>query len=126
LRETLRAAADAPSEERRGLVWERAGRVTGVLVYGVFAGTVGAGRLHLVLVAPAARRAGVGTALLERAMGRLRAEGARFLLAEVPDDAATCGGYRSFLMARDFFEEARVPDLVRDGVAMTFLRGALR
>jgi hypothetical protein len=44
----------------------------------------------------------------------------------VPDDAAQLGGYRSFLVARDFFEEARVPDLVREGVALTFLRRPLR
>lgn len=125
-REVLAAAAEHPSEEQRGLAAERAGALAGVLVYGVYAGAAGAGRLHLVLVSPNARRAGVGTALLERAVGRLRTEGARFLLAEVPDEAALLGGGRSFLFARDFYEEARVPDLVREGVALTFLRRPLR
>jgi GNAT superfamily N-acetyltransferase len=125
-REVLTAAAQHPSEEQRGLAAERGGALLGVLVYGVYAGAAGAGRLHLVLVAPNARRAAVGTALLERAAGRLRTEGARFLLAEVPDDAPLLGAYRSFLFARDFFEEARVPDLVREGVALTFLRRPLR
>lgn len=125
-REVLAAAAAHPSDERRGLAAERRSGLAGVLVYGVYAGAAGAGRLHLMLVAPNARRAGVGSALLERAVGRLRTEGARFLVAEVPDETALLDGCRSFLFARDFFEEARVADLVREGVALTFLRRPLR
>jgi len=47
--------------------------------------------------------------------------GARFLLAEMPDDPAL-GTVFALLREHGFREEARVPDFYREGVALTFLR----
>jgi hypothetical protein len=50
-----------------------------------------------------------------------RAAGARYLLAEMPDDPAL-GTVLALLRDHGFREEARVPDFYREGVALTFLR----
>jgi hypothetical protein len=51
----------------------------------------------------------------------MRQAGAKFLLAEMPDDPAI-GTVLSLLKHHGFREEARVPDFFRDGVALSFLR----
>ena len=57
-----------------------------------------------------------------RAMAATSKEaGARFLLAEMPDDPAR-GTVFALLREHGFREEARVPDFYREGVALTFLR----
>jgi hypothetical protein len=53
-----------------------------------------------------------------------RDSGARFLLAEVPDDPAM-GAILTLLESHGFVEEARVPDFYRDGVALRFLERRL-
>ena len=50
-----------------------------------------------------------------------RAFGARYVLAEMPDDPAL-GTVLALLREHGFREEARVPDFYREGVALTFLR----
>ena len=87
-----------------------------------FSGATGAGRLHLVAVDTQSRSLGVGAALVARAVEDLIARGARFVIAEIPDDETALDGYRSLLAACSFSEEARVPDLYRDGVALSFMR----
>ena len=57
-------------------------------------------------------------------MSTLRAEGARYISADVPDDPAI-GSIVSLLRDSGFEEEARVPDFYREGVALTFLRLSL-
>lgn len=122
LAEWLRSAVAAPGDEARATgAWED-GALAGVMVHGAFAGASGAGRLHVVAVAPARRSRGIGRALVSHAAADLRARGARVLVAEVPDDAPVLGDYWAFLARCWFREEARVEDLVRDGVAMAFLR----
>ena len=123
--EVLRLALDAPGAEAEGIVAMRGDAVIGVAVYGELAGAVGAGRLHLVAVAPGARGQGVGSALVAHAARALRERGARFLLAEVPDDPHVLGDYWALLVACGFFEESRVADFYRDGIALAFLRRAL-
>ncbi|HEU4641427.1 MAG TPA: GNAT family N-acetyltransferase [Gemmatimonadaceae bacterium] len=120
--EWLRSALAAPGEEARGTGAWAGEELAGVMVHGAFAGAVGAGRLHLVAVAPGWRAQGVGLALVTHAVTELRAHGARFLLAEVPDDAEALGDYWAFLARCWFHEEARVDGLVREGIALAFLR----
>jgi hypothetical protein len=50
-----------------------------------------------------------------------RDAGARYLLAEMPDDPAL-GTVLALLRDHGFEEEARVPDFFREGVALSFLR----
>lgn len=91
-----------------------------VTVYGAVAGTIGTARLYIVApVASAARSA--ATAALQSALTQLKSEGARLLIAELPDDNA-CEPMRKLLLESGFREESRVDDLIRDGVALTFLR----
>ncbi|HEY9514937.1 MAG TPA: GNAT family N-acetyltransferase [Gemmatimonadaceae bacterium] len=122
LLEVIRAAATAPGIEASGLVAKHGGCMAGVAVYGEYAGATGAGRLHLVAVDTQSRSLGVGAALVARAVEDLIARGARFVIAEIPDDETALDGYRSLLAACSFSEEARVPDLYRDGVALSFMR----
>jgi hypothetical protein len=64
----------------------------------------------------------MGARLVAHALGELRTLGARRAFAEVPDDPAALGDVLGLMRAAGFAEEARVPDLVRDGVAMLILR----
>ena len=50
-----------------------------------------------------------------------RADGARFVVAELPDDPAI-GAVLALLRGHGFREEAHVPDYFRDGVALSVLR----
>jgi ribosomal protein S18 acetylase RimI-like enzyme len=99
--------------------------IAGVIVFGIFGGTSGAGRLHFVVVESGARRAGVARALVEAALDALRTDGARFVLAELPDDPHALPDARTFLLALGFVQESRVEDFYRDGVALSFLRREL-
>jgi ribosomal protein S18 acetylase RimI-like enzyme len=123
LRETLDVALRGTSAEERVLVARDrpGGGVTGAVLFGETAGVPGAGRLRAVVVTPLARRRGVGRALVEDAVARLAASGARFVMAEVPDEPDT-RYFAVLLEGCGFREEARAADLVRDGVAMRYLR----
>lgn len=123
--ESLELAARSPDAELRALASVRGNSVHGVIAFGTFAGAVGAGRLHLVVVDEASRRDGVGRSLIEAAVARLRGEGARFLLAELPDDARALPHAREFLERLDFREESRVENFYRDGVSLALLRREL-
>jgi ribosomal protein S18 acetylase RimI-like enzyme len=63
----------------------------------------------------------VGGRLMRAVSDASRAAGARYLLAEMPDDPAL-GTVLALLRDHGFREEARVPDFYREGVALTFLR----
>lgn len=119
--EILEAAAADPSGEYRAVAAadDDSGDVVGVVLFGAVAGTVGGGALYGVAVAPAYRRRGVGRAIVERACEGLAALGARLAVAELPDDPALAD-VRALLDAAGFGERSRVPDLVRDGVALAF------
>jgi GNAT superfamily N-acetyltransferase len=110
--------------EHRGIVIARDGTVAGLALFGVIAGTMGGARLHTAVLAPAVDVDDVGTRLIDAVMAAARAEGARYLLAEMPDDPAL-GTVLTLLRETGFTEESRVPDFYRDGVALTFLRLAL-
>jgi ribosomal protein S18 acetylase RimI-like enzyme len=120
--DALRTAVDAPGADGRALAFIRGERMEGVIVFGFFAGANGAGRLQLAVVDEGSRRARVGRALAEEAFALLRAEGARFVLAELPEDERALPGARAFLEALEFCLESRVEDFLRDGVALAFMR----
>jgi ribosomal protein S18 acetylase RimI-like enzyme len=127
--DSLRAASTAPSADGRALAsidGERMdGPVAGVLVFGFFGGASGAGRLLFTVVDSAARRGGVGHALVEAAIGLLRDDGARFVLAELPDDPGALPGARPFLESLGFRQESRIEHFYRDGIALSFMRREL-
>ena len=62
--------------------------------------------------------------LLSAILDEARSEGARLVVAEMPDDPAI-GQVRALLASVGFEEEARVPDFYRAGVALTLLRREL-
>jgi ribosomal protein S18 acetylase RimI-like enzyme len=123
--ESLEAAVRSPNEESRALASVRGGAIDGVVVYGMFAGADCAGRLQLVVVDEGSRRESVGRALVESAIARLRGEGARFVLAELPDDSHALPHARDFLTRLDFGEESRVENFFRDGISLAFVRREL-
>ncbi|MFL5578270.1 MAG: GNAT family N-acetyltransferase [Gemmatimonadaceae bacterium] len=114
------AALGAPGAEHRALVADEGDAVTGVVLYGLVAGTVGAGAIFGLAVARDARRRGVGRALVDAAADALATLGGRFAVAELADDASL-GGVAALLASAGFAEEARASDLVRDGVGLRFL-----
>jgi hypothetical protein len=119
--EVLELAERGNDPENRGIVIARDGTVAGLVLFGSIAGTLGGARLHTVVLAPGVGADDVGERLMN-AMARMsRDAGARFLLAEMPDDPAL-GTLFSLLRESGFREEARVPDFYREGVALTFLR----
>src|SRR5687767_2953673 len=121
----VRAAVDAvlsaPAGESRGLVAIRRERVVGVIVFGGTAGSLGAGRIQLIAVARDSRRSGIASALIDRALEVLTAEGMRAVFIELPDDPALSGVTR-LLVRCGFRVDARVADFFRDGVDLAILR----
>ncbi len=123
--DVLESAVRAPGPDARVLAVERGGVIEGVLVFGTFAGTMGAGRLHFVAVSERARRLGIGRALVDSAVIHLKERAARFLLVELPDDPRALPCARAFLAALGFHEESRVEDLFRDAIGLSLMRRAI-
>ena len=117
----LAAALAGESAEGRALVAESAGEMKGLVVFGMVAGAIGTGRVHLVAVPAAERLRGVGGALLVAAMERFRDDDVRVVFVEMPDDPSHAPT-RSLLLREGFVEEARVADFFRDGVSLVLLR----
>ena len=122
--EVLELAERGHDPEHRALVIARDGTVAGLALFGTIAGSNGGARLHIALLAPGIEAGDVGERLIEAVANAARGSGARFLLAELPDDPAV-GAISSLLRQHGFREEARVPDFYRDGVDLSFLRLAL-
>jgi len=123
--DALRSAVRDPDAEGRALASMAGDDVEGVVVFGLFGATSGAGRLHFVAVEHRARRSGVARALVSAAIAALGESRARFVLAELPDDPRALEGSRAFLEALGFHEESRVDDFYRDGIALAFMRREL-
>ena len=87
-------------------------------------GADAAARLFTAAVAPGVERSDVGGRLVDAVAEAARRDGARFLVAELPDDPAI-GAVLALLREHGFREEARVVDYFRDGVALSVLRLAL-
>ena len=124
--ELIDAAATAGDDEGeyRVRVALQGDEVQGAVVYGLVAGALGTGAIYGVAVAAGHRRRGVGRALIEGACDALAGSGARVAIAELPDDAVL-SDVHALLARSGFGEEARAPDLVRDGVAIVFRRREL-
>lgn len=119
--EVLDLAERGQDPEHRALVIARDGTVAGLVLFGTIAGSVGGARLHTAALAPGVEADDVGERLMRAAVTALRAEGARYISADVPDDPAI-GAIVSLLRETGFEEEARVPDFYREGVALAFLK----
>jgi len=119
--EVLEFAERGNDPEHRAMVIARDGTVAGLALFGKIAGTSGGARLHTAVLAPGVRADDVGGRLMRAVSDAARSSGARFLLAEMPDDPAL-GAVLALLREHGFREEARVPDFYREGVALTFLR----
>ena len=119
--ELLRDAIRKQGHEAMACVAERDGELVGFGVYGVVAGTLGSAMIHAILVAPRSRRAGIGARLLEYACADLASRRMRVVFAEMPADPYLVR-YRALLIAFGFFEETRVEDYYRDGIAQIISR----
>ena len=119
--EVLTFAERGNDPEHRAMVIARDGTVAGLALFGTIAGTKGGARLHTAVLAPGVQADDVGGRLMRAVSAAARAGGARYLLAEMPDDPAI-GTVLALLREHGFREEARVPDFYREGVALTFLR----
>jgi len=122
--EVLELAERGHDPEHRALVIARDGTVAGLALFGMIAGARGGARLHTAVLAPGVEADDVGERLMDAVVHAAREAGARFLLAELPDDPAI-GTVLALLRQHGFREEARVPDFYREGVALSFLRLAL-
>jgi L-amino acid N-acyltransferase YncA len=122
--EVLELAERGSDPEHRALVIARDGTVAGLALFGTIAGTAQGARLHTAVLAPGVSVDDVGGRLMRAVCGAARTAGARFLLAEMPDDPAI-GAVLALWREHGFREEARVPDFFREGVALAFLRVAL-
>jgi hypothetical protein len=120
--ELLRLAAQGNDAECRGLVAAVGSRVVGVALYGIIAGTVGGGKIHLIASDGSAPRGeeAVRARLLDEVVARLTRTRARYARAELPEDPCFLA-MRGALASAGFAEEGRVNDLSRDGVALVFL-----
>jgi GNAT superfamily N-acetyltransferase len=123
--DALRSVVEAPGVEGRALASMMDHDMEGVIVFGSFGGTSGAGRLHFVVVENRTRRTGVARVLASEALESLAEAGARFVLAELPDDPHELTGSHEFLEALEFAEESRMDDFFRDGIALVFMRREL-
>jgi ribosomal protein S18 acetylase RimI-like enzyme len=119
--EVLSLAERGNDPEHRALVIARDGTVAGLILFGAIAGTIGGARLHTAALAPGVDADDVGDRLMRAVAKQSHESGARYMLAEMPDDPAL-GTVFTLLREHGFREEARVPDFFREGVALTFLR----
>ena len=123
-RDAIESALAGLGDEHRAVVADEEGEVVGVAVYGAVAGAVGTAKVHAILVTAAARMRGVAAALCDHAAAELSAEGARLMIAELPDTPALRPG-AALLERCGWHEEARVPDFYADGVALRLFRRQL-
>lgn len=117
----LRLAFAGRSEESRVLIGERHGDAVGCVLFGDVAGASGSGRIHFVTVSPHARASGIGSGLCRAALRSLGGEGARSVVAELPDEPSFVAG-RALLARCGFAEVARIDDYYRDGVDLVVLQ----
>lgn len=88
----------------------------GLVLFGTVAGARGVVKVHVLL----GQDVRGGEALADAVQTVSRDAGERMLVAEMADDAPFCVAVQA-LTACGFAEEGRVPDFVRDGVAMRLL-----
>ncbi len=91
-------------------------RVVGIAVFGTVAGARSVVKLHGVITGDAA----AARALVEAVRHASEHSGERMIVCEQPDDAPFATAIAA-LEADGFVEEGRVPDFVREGVALRLL-----
>ena len=124
-RASLDALIGKTDPDCRAHVALRGDTVAGVVIHGAIAGTLGAGRLQLIVTAPRFRRTGVARALVGASLEALRSLRARAAFVEMPDDPVLAPS-TALHQPCGFHYEARVPDFYRDGVDLIVLRRDLR
>jgi hypothetical protein len=77
--------------------------------------------MGVLLFSSSCARRTVADPLIAATVSAARADGARFLVAELPADSVI-GFSLTALRANGFRQEGKVPDYYRDGVALLFLR----
>lgn len=117
----LVAAAERGDVEVRALLIARDGTVAALALFGPVAGANGAWQLHMLLTAAGIAAKDVGSSLVDAALAEVRANGGRFLLAELPADPVI-GSSLTLLRSKNFRQVGRIPDFYREGVALLFLR----
>jgi hypothetical protein len=90
--------------------------LAGVALFGTVAGAHAVVKLHGVL----AREAASARSLVEAVVRASQQSGERMIVCELPDDAPFAIAAAA-LLATGFTEQGRVPDFVRDGVALRLL-----
>jgi ribosomal protein S18 acetylase RimI-like enzyme len=120
----LRMAIEADNEESRAFVATEDDELAGIVLYGVVAGTQGAGKVHLIVVTARARLRGVAHRLADAAASDLAMRGCRFALVEMPGDPSLAPGLE-LLIRCGFVEESRVPAYYQDSVDLLLLRREL-
>ena len=116
----LRLASEGDTNESRAIVADREGEVVGFVLFGEVAGAIGTGRVHFVSVTASARLHAIGVGLCEAAAADLASKGARYVVAEVPDEPLLSPG-RALLGRCGFVETARVADYFRDRTDLVVL-----
>ncbi len=119
--ELLKAAVEKPKGEFQACVAVRDAELVGFGVYGILAGALGTGMIYGILVAPRSRRAGIGLRMLEYVVADLASRRMRVIFAEYPADPYLVR-YRALLLSHGFFEETRIDDYYRDGIAQIISR----
>jgi hypothetical protein len=92
---------------------EGGGRLAGLTLFGTVAGARSVVKIHGVL----ARELETAVALIDAVRQASEHSGERMIVSELPDDAPFAVASEA-LEASGFAEEGRVPDFVRDGVAL--------
>jgi ribosomal protein S18 acetylase RimI-like enzyme len=120
----LRAAFERPAPDAQAIVAERARTVVGFALFGTVAGTFGTARINFIGVPTAERRRGIGSRVCEASVSQLVNQGARSVVAELPDDPLFVGG-RALLARCGFVEVSRVADYYSDGVDLLILERSI-
>jgi hypothetical protein len=117
----IAALAVGGNAEWRAMGSFQAEQLVALACFGPVAGAHDAWRLHVLLFAEVAGRSEIADALIAQVCQSAQAEGARFLLAELPADEEI-GFSLTSLRRNGFRQEARIPDFHDDGVALLLLR----
>src|SRR4051812_5374109 len=123
--EVLELAERGNDNEHRALVIARDGTVAAMALFGEIAGTANGAKLHTAVLAPGVRAEEIGPRLMGAVVEALRKVGAKFLLAELPEDPA----FENFLPLRrhqGLGEKPRFPAFSREGTPLSSLRPPLK